>query len=86
MTDPVVVSSGPLDVQLPGGQVVHIDTNRLTLDQLRRLERALAEVDDPTGRYVHMVELHPIVGEWARAVVHLHREPALDSVAVEVSA
>lgn len=76
-------------VQLPGGVVVTIDSIP-TRDELIRLERALTEADDPTGSRTHTVDLYPPVGEYARAVVHLHRvSTALGefvSVAVDVTA
>lgn len=86
------IEVGAHRVQLPGGSVVAIDQIP-TRDELVRLERALAQAGDPTGGRTHTVDLYPPVGEWARAVVHLHRTPVeLDgsgeiiSVAIEVTA
>lgn len=67
---PLVIHVGDTNVALPtNGHIITID-QALTYDELTRLARALEAAGDPTGRMVHTVELHPIIGECARAIVH----------------
>lgn len=73
MTAAVIIHAGRHMVELPDSHhIAHIDTTDLTLDQLRRLDRALTEAGDPAGINVPVVELHPIVGEYARAIVAIN--------------